>query len=326
MHAALACIALLAVGLWPLPALAQWSLALRTDERTQNCLRSSHVALGLEQQLGRPVLLPNARRAIELWLSRVGDELVLAITLRDEAQGVIGVRELHATSAECGTLHDAAVLAIALMIGDERARAPADSPSKPLPRAIGAALANDRTIQARPNLLALRSGAAWSVGLLPEPTLHAAAALRLSALEELPVELAFVFLGGADAALTGDSQGAAHITSAYAVLAACPLQTRPYAVQVAACLGVQAGAVFVAGHDFTARNGHSTEPLAGLVLRLPAVLRVLGPLRLWAAASVGTPLLYHRIAAVDAAGRRADLWRSSPVFSSIELGLGVELL
>lgn len=305
---------------------AEWSLALQSEIGAEGCIEEEALRADLRERLGAEAAQDQAGHAIGLRLARDAGDVVLAIDLRDANGALLGERELRASEAECATLRAAAVLAITVMLGSDADRAPQVAPpaAAPAPPQEEPAPVS-RSLPDRAAQLELFGAAQLSAGLVPGAGLHAVAGLRSAALAGLPLELAVTFLGGTDAGL-GQSAGTAQFAPLYALLAACPFGMRDHALRASACLGAQAGVLFVQADTFTDKNRSSTEPLIGVVARAPAALRVAGPLWLSGAITGGTPLLYRHVAGVRADKTQADLWHTSPVFGSVELGLGLELL
>lgn len=305
---------------------AEWSLALQSEAGADGCLEEEALRADVRERLGAEAAQNQPGNAIALHLERDAGDVVLAIELRDANGVLLGERELRASEAECATLRAAAVLAITVMLGSDAQRAPpAASRAAPSAPPQEEPVPVSRSLPDRAAQLELFGAAQLSAGLVPGAGLHAVAGLRSTALGGLPLELAVTFLGSAAAGL-GQSSGTAQFAPLYALLAACPFGVRDHALRASACLGAQAGVLFVQAHAFTDKNESSTEPLIGVVARAPAALRVAGPLWLSGAITGGTPLLYRHVAGARADGTQRDLWHTSPIFGSVELGLGLELL
>src|SRR6185295_72191 len=103
---------------------AQWSLALQNEAGAEDCLQEEALRADLSARLGAEAAEAPPRNLIALHLRRDANGFVLAIDLRDANNAPIGERELRVSGTECATLRQAAVLAIAVMLGSDVDRVP----------------------------------------------------------------------------------------------------------------------------------------------------------------------------------------------------------
>jgi hypothetical protein len=318
------------------------SLALQWSPASDDiaCIDVTSVTDSLREHVGASALgePDQAARVVEVTVERVASELTLTLVLRDHDGLVLGERELHAAEDDCATLRDAAVLAIAVMAGPESPPAEPAQVPEPLTPAVAPVAARVaglvQAIDAEPRPRAARTsyvgrfelaiGSAFTDGIVPQPAFHAALFSRLALFEQLAFELSLVFLGQGDAAMSGPFNGGAHFVPLYGVLTACPLRWETPAGRISACAGALAGVLLAQSYQ-AAASGNAVEPLAGAVVRVPCTIPLPGAIKLSAAATLGTPLVYRSVDVVDPLGGLQRLWRTPPLFASVELGVGLEL-
>jgi hypothetical protein len=320
----------------PVSLALQWSGT--SDEIA--CIDLTTVTDSLRERVGANGLgePDQASRVVEINVEKNTNELTLTLVLRDHEGAVLGQRELRAAEADCATLLDAAVLAIVVMAGPEPLPAepaevsdpPAPAAPPPQPRITASPQAADSetfpraTRTAHVGRFEVGVGSAFTDGIVPQPAFHAAVFTRLAVSGQLAFELSLMFLGQRDAPLPGPFNGGAHFVPLYAVLTACPLRWETSAGRISACLGAQAGMLLTQGYD-AGVNGKSVEPLAGAVVRVPCAIPLPGPIKLSVAATLGTPFIYRTVDAIDPLLKVEELWRTPPLFASVELGVGLEL-
>lgn len=361
-----AALALLAFPAEKAGAQGGWALFIHAaSDDAAPCVTAADVASRIGTRTGATLtvlekpLREQSIAGIEHWIEarmvQRGDAAALALVLRDRDDGVIGERMLEQPpGAQCDELRDAAVLAIAVMMGKgESLLAPApeeiatepppstDTPQparEPEPAPTPEALASPpRTAPAEP-MPAQRppayraplharvfAGAAIAADVVPGISAHATITLRVIHAFAWPLELSLAYFGTSEAELGGASEGRVSYRPLYGVLATCPFGAGSGALRADACIGVLAGTSFTQASGFTEKNGDSVLPLAGIALRLPVSLRIAGSLSLRAAAMLGTPLMYNEVTARDSADTPRVVAETSPLFGGLDLALGIDL-
>lgn len=359
--------ALLAIAAKSACAEAGWALYI--DEGLDNgspCITAAELASRIQAGTGAPLAVldkplrersvPEIAHWIEGRMSRSGDAATLALTLRDASDALVGERVLERPAAECEELRDAAVLAIAVMMGkgesllspqpaaseppateateppavepdaaEPPAEAAASEAAPPEPAPIERPTPAPRAAYRAPLHARLFAGTTIAADIVPGVSLHAALTARVIHAIAWPIELSLYFLGESEAELGGGSSGRASFAPLFAVLATCPLGAGTGLVRADACLGVLGGVSLTSATGFSRDNDRSAQPLAGIVLRLPISLRISGPLALRASATMGTPLTYFETKAVDSEQKRQVIAETSPLFGSLDVALGLDL-
>jgi hypothetical protein len=358
--------ALLAISAKSACAEAGWALYIdEGPEVGPPCITAADLASRIQARTGAPLAVldeplrarpvPEIAHWIEGRMLRSGDAATLALTLRDASDALIGERVLERPITQCEELRDAAVLAIAVMMGKgealltpqpaateppateatepaaaepDTAEPPAEAPSEPAPPApaqVERPASPPRATYRAPIHARLFAGATIAADIVPGVSAHAALTARVIHAIAWPIELSMHFLGQSEAELGGSSNGRATFTPLFAVLTTCPFGTGTGLMRVDACLGVLGGVSLTSATGFTQDNNRSAQPLAGIVLRLPISLRISGPLALRASATIGTPLTYFKTTAFDSERKEQVIAETSPLFGSLDVALGLDL-
>jgi hypothetical protein len=331
--------ALLVLGARPVLAQHQWAIFVEdTAASGAPCVTAAALASGVTALTGATLVelaAPESERpaqvehVIAARLSRHDDRVTLVLALHDASDALVGERVLERPADQCSALREAAVLAVMVMIGQSlpapvEAPAPA-TPSAKMPRASEQPAAAPKDEKRARLSWQLFAGGGAAGNVVPGVTPHALLGARLTNALPWPLELSASFFGQSEAELGAGSEGRAEFSPLYALLTTCPFGAGWGALRVDACVGLLGGVALTSATDFTLRNRKGTQPLVGIVLRLPISMQLAGPFFVRASASVGTPLIYSRTDAIDSELQRQKLTETAPVFAAVDLALGLVL-
>jgi hypothetical protein len=230
---------------------------LGADEGS-GCLGQRGLERAVSESLGRDAFSSTgARREIVVSVEpREGVGFRALIRVRDRGGALLGERELVSEGPNCSALDEPLAFTVALMLEEQPAPAEAPPEVQPEPLAREEPPAKPARSERR---LSLEAGLLGALGALPGPSLGLDLAaevrafhwlgLRLHAAGLLPRTRA---LGAADA----------RFTLAFAGLAACP-GGRSGRLGYAACLGLEAGALWADTQGFESDEGSRRRFLGG---------------------------------------------------------------
>jgi hypothetical protein len=266
------------------------------------------------------------------------------ITLSDEADTVLGVRELVEEAGDCARVVDAAALAIALLIDPDAGTretsgsfdSPRDKPSTPVAHAparngpapmlplLAAAAEPERAHGS--GRLRWRSrvsvGGLAAVGQLPNVAWGVLGGVRLAPeSRRFGVDVLGLYLARKREEIRSDAGG--QFAAAAATLSGfwLPLSERQLAFSVGA--GAQLGRIAASGFGFTGTNAYAQSWLINATLDLELSWRAVEPWGILLRSSLGVPLWRDRFQ-VTPNGRPTEVFRSTPVVGFLSVGLLVE--
>lgn len=222
---------------WAAPATSTLSW-VRLDG-AESCVAAPELAAEVETRLGRAVFVPPADAvvAVEGHVEHTEGVWRGVLRMTDHGGTVLGERVVESRAATCEELGHVVAVTLALLIDPDPAPAePAPPPPPALPPPPAPAWHTD--VHA-----ALTGG--W--GLVPGVTLGGSATVAVT-----PPRFVPVLATGELVPYGTDADGVVTFTRATGGLGLCPLAAAPGRLLLRACVGVDAGAIFVVA---------STEPL-----------------------------------------------------------------
>ena len=266
------------------------------------------------------------------------------ITLSDETDTVLGVRELVEEASDCARVVDAAALAIALLIDPDAGtreassfESPRDKPSTPAAHAtarngpapmlpVPAAAAAELERGPGSGRLRWRSrvsvGGLAAVGQLPNVAWGLLGGVRLAPeSRRFGIDALGLYLAREREEIRADAGG--QFAAAAAALSGfwAPLRERQLALSVGA--GAQLGRIAASGFGFTGTNDYAQSWLINATLDLELSWSALEPWGVLLRSSLGVPLWRDRFE-VTPNGRPSEVFRATPVVGFLSVGLLVE--
>jgi hypothetical protein len=303
----------------------------------ESCIGARSLAQAVERRLNRRLLVSAAQAdvSVEGRIERTAqpDGWHAVVTISSGEGGALGTRELRSTAASCDAVNEELTLIIAVMIDPEAALsagAPAQPPLSPLvppsapPRVVVhrvlVPVPAPRPAPPVPWRAGVEVGPITSLGLLPEP----GAGLVIRGRIRPPGFWSFQ-LGGILWLPSEAAQGGlgSRFTMAQGFLNACPIAGKALGIELAACAGVQIGAVRVGGFGFDLSDQHE-QPVVNAHLEGRFTRRLVGPLGVSAGLGVLIPAIRDRFFYRERDQSRREVFRMSPVAGSLDAALGLE--
>jgi hypothetical protein len=301
---------------------ARVSVVLRWDVEGTGCPSAEAVQRAVERLLARPVFVTDGGRGdveVDARLERDGGELVLLLALRD-ATGEIGTRAVRGTGS-CAQITEAAPLVLALLVDLRRSEVVLHVEPEPAPPEViptpAAPPPEPPVARVATWGVELAVGVSGELALLPTPTVsaRARATLRPPGWPALALRGAVVFPS------TTEGERRARFAAALIGLTACPDLVGDATVRLAACGGVELGALEATGVDLDVVRTQ-TVPLAQLVAGLELRASPWPALTLGAALEGGVPLVQHAFTFTQRSTETL-LVTLEPVWVRLELFVGV---
>jgi hypothetical protein len=353
--AALANLVVCASGLFAVPAGAQPpgtrqapTLSWQRLPGAESCPALRQVASRVDAHLGGFGLVSpsEARSFVDASVEPVQPSgFRVRITLSDEVDTVLGVRELVEEAGDCARVVDAAALAIALLIDPDAGtrdasrsfESPRDKPSAPampatagsrpapmLPVPSAAAAEPERPPGSGQSRWRTRVsvGGLAAVGQLPNVAWGVLGGVRLAPEGRgFGVDVLGLYLAREREEIRPDAGG--QFAAAAAALSGfwVPLRERQLAFSVG--VGAQVGRIAASGFGFTGANHYAQSWLINTTLDLELSWRAVEPWGVLLRSSLGVPLWRDRFE-VTPNGRPTDVFRAAPVVGFLSVGLLVE--
>ncbi len=309
----------------------QWSSA----DPAAGCADSSAFAAQVEKRLGRSPAV--AASELDLSISARIERLPgppprwtgeLRVHSRDGAPD--GVRTIDRAGDACEPLTATLALMAALVLqpdGEKRPAPPApiETPAPPPRRQVDApgpeeaVVAVERNGSSRRWAISVALGPALSLGLLPEPSLAAEAAVAVR--HDRGMLVVSASLSSEESAFINASQGAT-LSRGAVEIAGCWSGPARESLLLALCGGAEVGRLRAVGFGF---DLSTTEERWSVDLAANAELRqaLVGPLFAAIGAKLLIPLQRDRIAYTDPTGRVEQMYTTAPVAGSGRLLIGV---
>jgi hypothetical protein len=313
----------------------------------EGCIDRETLAERVDRQLGRPAVVAASRGDVTIEgrverapAGRPGFRAHLTAA-RDGSP--LGARDLGTDRAECAALDDSLTLVVALLIDPEHVlaeRAP-PSPAPPSPPA-----ASDATLSPREwagvrepwspavpehDVPAVTRRSPWRaeldasgellVGLMPSPAPGLRAAVSLLPASIPAVELGVEWFSNES---TGSAAGGGSFGLVEGSLDVCPTIGRWSRLRLAACGGVDAGAMTAQGFGFSHLESHA-EATVALGAGARATFHIAGPLLAFAGLRALVPLVRPDFVYADGAGKTPLIYQPAAVGGAAEVGLGTTI-
>jgi hypothetical protein len=316
------------------------------------CPAGPAIAAEVERLLGRPALVSAAQAEIvvEGRVAATAGGFETLLTLTDRSGAALGSRTLPSQGPACSAIAAEVALVVALMIdpdatlrGKPGDPAPASSPPVPAPAppapaappATGAPVAPLPAIAAAPPCppaapkpppaepwhVHLALGPVVGAGLLPSPGFGVRARAAITPPGLFPLELGGEVFAPVRAEL--DGQGA-ELLLAQGFVRACPLAGARAPWGYAACGGFDLGSVRGGGFGFPVNLSQELF-VAAAALGGRASIQLGGVVRVSLGADLSVPFLRGRFFYQAPDGTAREVFLTSPIAGTVDLGVGIEL-
>lgn len=325
-----------------------------------DCLSAAELADKVELRVGRTLFV--ATTEAELFVdgsvrgtAREGSpDRTFDITLQVSRPGgeVLGERVLAIEGESCSAIDDAVSLVIAVTLYPRSSLVAAGIPLDPTTAASLQSLFGDEPTDPDPNtlptialapvprpktkrqpmptdrkgtrsmpgtLLSLDAVGSAGVGQLPDVRLAVGGYFRVFPRELVPVEAggAYYISGSAEV----PEGGSVRFELATASLAGCPWTVLTEDLRV--CIGLEGGILTATPSGLAVSAKRTTDPVLNILFAGVYRPRIVGPLHLRAAVTLGVPILQHEFLYQARDGSSATLFQTSQIHGRADIGLGL---